>query len=71
MANSNSNSVSIWLGLETVLSGRHWIFAGEAPAFIAAGDFNRDGKLDLAVANLNSNNVRSCSERGPGYLSQS
>src|ERR1044071_614648 len=30
---------------------------GDAPSALVAGDFNRDGKLDLAVANENDNNV--------------
>ena len=31
--------------------------AGSAPWSVAVGDFNGDGKPDLAVANWNSNNV--------------
>ena len=31
--------------------------AGSNPASVAAGDFNRDGVLDLATANYGSNNV--------------
>ncbi|HYS56139.1 MAG TPA: VCBS repeat-containing protein [Thermoanaerobaculia bacterium] len=31
--------------------------AGTAPRGVAVGDFNRDGKLDLAVANSNSFSV--------------
>jgi hypothetical protein len=31
--------------------------AGDAPQSVAAGDFNRDGTPDLAVANFNSDNV--------------
>ena len=31
--------------------------AGNRPRFVAVGDFNRDGKQDLAVANKSSDNV--------------
>jgi hypothetical protein len=31
--------------------------AGTTPAAVVVGDFNGDGKLDLAVANLNSSNI--------------
>src|SRR5205085_8611008 len=35
----------------------HTYTVGSAPSSIAVGDFNRDGKADLAVANFNDNNV--------------
>ncbi len=31
--------------------------AGSSPYFVAVGDFNGDGKLDVAVTNDSSNNV--------------
>src|SRR5688500_16059146 len=40
--------------------------AGSKPAGVAAGDFNRDGRLDLAVANQDSNNVSILLGNGSG-----
>jgi len=40
--------------------------AGNEPIFIAAGDFNRDGKPDLAVANYWDNNIAIYLGRGDG-----
>jgi RHS repeat-associated protein len=57
VANSTSNNVSILLGDGTGAFGEPTNFtAGSGPfvSFAAVGDFNRDGKLDLAVANLGS-----------------
>jgi dienelactone hydrolase len=39
---------------------------GKAPISVAVGDFNGDGKLDLAVANYNSNNVSVLLGNGDG-----
>ena len=39
---------------------------GTKPVAIASGDFNRDGKLDLAVANKGSNNVSILLGNGDG-----
>ena len=52
MANLNSESVSVLLGTGTgeFLTIRNFA-SGPAPSWVAVGDFNRDGKLDLAVAN--------------------
>ncbi len=39
---------------------------GTFPSFIVVGDFNGDGKLDLAVANSNSNNISILVNNGDG-----
>ena len=40
--------------------------AGTVPYSVAVGDFNGDGKLDLAVANEGSNNVSVLLGNGDG-----
>jgi len=40
--------------------------AGSNPSAIVAGDFNKDGKLDLAVANVNGNNITILLGNGAG-----
>src|SRR5215472_15708938 len=40
--------------------------AGSSPISVAVGDFNGDGKPDLAVANANSNNVSVLLGQGDG-----
>jgi hypothetical protein len=60
VANFRSNNVSILLGTGFGnFSAPSFVFigAGTNPRSIAIGDFNGDGKSDLAVANLSSNNV--------------
>src|SRR5205085_11561690 len=41
---------------------------GSAPTAIVTGDFNNDGKLDLAVVNKGSNNVSILLGNGAGSL---
>jgi hypothetical protein len=63
IANLNSNSVSVLLntiapGAATpAFSVKRDFATGTGPVSVAVGDLNRDGKLDLIVANFNSNNV--------------
>jgi hypothetical protein len=60
-ANVNGGSggnVSVLLGTGTGSFGTATNFSvGSLPASVTVGDFNGDGKSDLAVANFNSNNV--------------
>jgi len=61
IANTNSNNVSILLGnvppnAGTFLPAVNYA-AGTNPISVAVGDFNADGRPDLAVANQNANNV--------------
>src|SRR2546422_444695 len=63
VANVNSNTVSVLLnttapGAATPSFAAKQDFAtGTTPVSVTVGDVNLDGKLDLAVANLNSNTV--------------
>jgi hypothetical protein len=63
VANLNSNSVSVLLntiapGAATPnFSPKQDFATGVGPVSVAVGDLNGDGKLDLVVANFNSNNV--------------
>lgn len=45
------------------------IAVGSAPSFVVVGDFNGDGKLDLAVANGNDNTVSVLLGNGDGTFS--
>jgi FG-GAP-like repeat len=67
--NFTDGTVSILLsngdGTFTVAPGTP-ITVGSWPEAVAVGDFNGDGQLDLAVANLNSNNVSILLGEGDG-----
>ena len=67
MANAGSNNVSVFLGkgdgtFQTAVE----YSAASSPTSVAVGDFNGDGKLDLAAANQVSNNVSILLGRGDG-----
>ncbi|CAF4606681.1 unnamed protein product [Rotaria socialis] len=60
VSNHNLNDVGIFLGYGngsfapiTTYSTGH----GSSPRFLDTGDFNNDGKLDIAVANYGTNNI--------------
>jgi hypothetical protein len=57
------HSLSGWDGSFTVLGNQG---TGSAPSSVAGGDFNGDGKPDLAVANIQSNNVSVLLGNGDG-----
>ena len=60
VANSDSNNVDVLLGDGTgdfKRADRASFRVGAAPWSIAVGDFNGDGRRDIAVANHNSSNV--------------
>src|SRR5712691_1503412 len=70
VANANSNTVSILLGVGTGSFSPAADFAVRtAPLFVAIGDLNGDVKLDLAVANANSNTVSILLGDGTGSFS--
>jgi hypothetical protein len=63
VANVGSNNVSVLLNTTppgaatTSFAARRDFPTGTAPVAVTVGDLNSDGKLDLAVVNINSNNV--------------
>lgn len=72
-ANQTNNSVFILLGDGiggfTTPAGSP-IEVGIHPSYITSGDFNRDGKPDLAVTNLGANNVTVLLGDGSGGFNQ-
>jgi hypothetical protein len=75
--NSPVSTIVIWLALPSApaTSGRSQSISFQTPVeyptgtrsdFVAVGDFNGDGKLDLAVANAGSNNVSVLLGNGDG-----
>src|SRR5437773_55915 len=63
VANFNSNTVSVLLNTTDPgaampsFAAKQDVTTSEGPIYVTVGDLNGDGKLDLAVANFNSNTV--------------
>jgi hypothetical protein len=70
VANFSSNTVTILLGngdgTFTALPPAQWQATGNSPSAIAVGDFNGDGKLDLAIVNSADNTVSILLGNGDG-----
>ena len=69
VANNGSDTVSVFLnaGSGTFAAKVDYSTgAGSAPESVAVGDFNLDGKPDLAVANIGANNVSVLLNNGSG-----
>ena len=55
-ANSGSNSISVLLGQGDGTLKRQLSYqTGKTPLFLVAGDWNGDGKTDIAVTNSGDN----------------
>ena len=69
MTNELADTVSILLGRVTGLfRGALNYSVGTGPSSIAVGDFNRDGKLDLAVVNRGSNTLTVLTSKATGLF---
>jgi len=62
-----AGSVSIFFGKgDGTFTAQPSLVVGNRPLFVTTGDFNGDGKLDLAVANFNDNTVSVLLNNGNG-----
>ncbi|HEV2423273.1 MAG TPA: FG-GAP-like repeat-containing protein [Terriglobia bacterium] len=69
VANLGSNNVAVLVGTGTGTFNaavEYSIGSGSEPIAVATGDFNKDGKLDLAVADLNADTVSVLLGNGDG-----
>jgi hypothetical protein len=72
VVNSSSNTVSVLLNATlpesglAAFSGQQTFAVGGSPFGVVVGDFNGDGKPDLAVANFNDNTVSVLLNTSPG-----
>src|SRR5207247_2481251 len=73
VANHDSNTVSVLLGVgngDFQEAPQSPIAVGTTPVWIVVGDFDGDGKLDLAVANYSNNNISVFWGNGDGTFQQ-
>lgn len=65
----SAGSISLLLGLGNgAFASPSTFAAGSNPSFLVAGDFNLDGKVDLAVANTGSNTISIFLGAGNGFF---
>jgi len=69
VANSGSNDIVVFIGYSNgsfSSSISYSMSEGSQPESVAVGDFNRDNRLDIAVANFGTNNICLLFGRGNG-----
>jgi uncharacterized protein (TIGR03437 family) len=65
----STSTISVFLGLgDGAFVAPITLAAGPYASFLLTGDFNQDGKVDLAVANTGSNTISIFSGLGNGYF---
>ncbi|MFN0107260.1 MAG: FG-GAP-like repeat-containing protein, partial [Blastocatellia bacterium] len=73
VSNIGSNNVTILLGNGSggfIQAAGSPVTVGNSPASVSTGDFNLDGKTDLAVANVSSGNITVLLGNGSGGFTQ-
>jgi predicted nucleotidyltransferase len=60
VANFGTDNVGVFLGYGNDIFASQMMYStgpGSAPNMVAVGDFNKDNRMDIAVANFGTNNI--------------